>query len=193
MVWVKYPIVPRRSTTFEVGSSFDLSVWKSNNTILSSRGRSHRLRTCRHRHISTSKRLVVTCSPLQFSTTNYSTSSAFKGLCWIAEGSCSCVSAGIVWMISSLDCLIWNWINPAGQLCWYFEDVSNLAGILFNHSQIYNYFNYERHLENRQTYKQKRITALIEWYQICFIDLCDCGALRRVGLCLTTLISLNAP
>ena len=35
------------------------------------------------------------------------------------------------------------------------------------HSQIYNHFNHERHLQNRQTYKQKRSAALIEWFQIC--------------------------
>ena len=34
-------------------------------------------------------------------------------------------------------------------------------------SQIYNHFNHERHLQNRQTYKQKRATALKEWCQIC--------------------------
>ena len=35
------------------------------------------------------------------------------------------------------------------------------------HCQIYNHFNHERHLETRQTYKQKRSAALIEWFQIC--------------------------
>ena len=28
-------------------------------------------------------------------------------------------------------------------------------------------WNHERHLESRQTYKQKRSAALIEWFQIC--------------------------
>ena len=31
---------------------------------------------------------------------------------------------------------------------------------------IQNHFNHERHLESRQTYKQKRSAALIEWFQI---------------------------
>ncbi len=35
------------------------------------------------------------------------------------------------------------------------------------HAQIYNHFNHERHLENRQSYKQKRATALAEWFQLC--------------------------
>ena len=70
-------------------------------------------------------------------------------------------------MISSLDCLIWNWINPAGHLCWYFKDDANLAEICFNHTQIDNHFNHERHLESRQTYKQKRTTALTEWFNFC--------------------------
>ena len=30
-----------------------------------------------------------------------------------------------------------------------------------------NHFNHERHLQNRQTYKQKRSAALIEWFQTC--------------------------
>ena len=29
-------------------------------------------------------------------------------------------------------------------------------------TKIYNHFNHERHLESRQTYKQKRSAALIE-------------------------------
>ena len=32
------------------------------------------------------------------------------------------------------------------------------------HAQIYNHFNHEKHLQNRQTYKQKRSAALIEWF-----------------------------
>jgi len=35
------------------------------------------------------------------------------------------------------------------------------------HAQIYNHFNHERHLENRQSFKQKRSAALTEWFQIC--------------------------
>jgi putative transposase len=35
------------------------------------------------------------------------------------------------------------------------------------HGSIYNHFNHERHLETRQTYKRKRASALVEWYQLC--------------------------
>ena len=35
------------------------------------------------------------------------------------------------------------------------------------YAQIYNHFNHERHLESRQSFKQKRSAALIEWFQIC--------------------------
>ena len=50
-----------------------------------------------------------------------------------------------------------------------------------------NHFNHERHLQNRQTYKQKRTTALTEWFQICASQVYAIrGALRRVRLCLTT-------
>ena len=48
-----------------------------------------------------------------------------------------------------------------------FKTVAMLQRFVSYHSQIYNHFNHERHLQNRQTYKQKRSTALIEWFQIC--------------------------
>jgi len=35
------------------------------------------------------------------------------------------------------------------------------------HAQIYNHFNHERHLETRQSFKQKRATALTERFNFC--------------------------
>ena len=54
------------------------------------------------------------------------------------------------------------------------------------HSQIYNHYHHERHLQNRRTYKQKSITALIERFQICVVGLYDSVTLRRVKLSVTT-------
>jgi putative transposase len=34
-------------------------------------------------------------------------------------------------------------------------------------AQIYNHFNHERHLKNRQSFKQKFATALAEWFNFC--------------------------
>ena len=48
-----------------------------------------------------------------------------------------------------------------------FKTAATLQRFVSYHSQIYNHFNHERHLQNRQTYKQKRSAALIEWFQIC--------------------------
>ena len=48
-----------------------------------------------------------------------------------------------------------------------FKTAATLQSFVSYHSQIYNHFNHERHLQNRQTYKQKRTTALTEWFQIC--------------------------
>ena len=48
-----------------------------------------------------------------------------------------------------------------------FKTVATLQKFVSYHSQIYNHFNHERHLETRQTYKQKRSAALTEWFQIC--------------------------
>jgi len=33
-------------------------------------------------------------------------------------------------------------------------------------ASIQNHFNHERHQESRQTYKQKRSAAIIEWFEI---------------------------
>jgi putative transposase len=61
-----------------------------------------------------------------------------------------------------------------------FKTVATLQKFVSYHSQIYNHFNHERHplaerclpanaekLETRQTYKQKRSAALVEWFKIC--------------------------
>jgi len=48
-----------------------------------------------------------------------------------------------------------------------FKTAATLQRFVSCHSQIYNHFNHERHLETRQNYKQKRSAALIEWFQIC--------------------------
>lgn len=48
-----------------------------------------------------------------------------------------------------------------------FRSHRNLQKFTSIHSQIYNHFNHERHLENRQTFKAKRETALLTWFQIC--------------------------
>lgn len=41
-----------------------------------------------------------------------------------------------------------------------FKISAMLQKFISYHGQIYNYFNHERHLENRKTFKQKRTTAL---------------------------------
>jgi len=48
-----------------------------------------------------------------------------------------------------------------------FKSCAMLQKFTSYHAQIYNHFNHEKHLQNRQTYKQKRSAALIEWFQIC--------------------------
>ena len=48
-----------------------------------------------------------------------------------------------------------------------FKSCAMLQKFTSYHAQIYNHFNHERHLENRQTYKQKRTTALTEWFNFC--------------------------
>ena len=48
-----------------------------------------------------------------------------------------------------------------------FRSPAMLQKLTSVHAQIYNHFNHERHLENRQAYKQKRATALAEWFQLC--------------------------
>ena len=48
-----------------------------------------------------------------------------------------------------------------------FKAVAALQKFVGYHSQIYNHFNHERHLESRQSFKQKRTTALTEWFNFC--------------------------
>jgi putative transposase len=48
-----------------------------------------------------------------------------------------------------------------------FKTVAALQKFVSYHSQIYNHFNHERHLESRQSFKQKRTTALSEWFNFC--------------------------
>jgi putative transposase len=48
-----------------------------------------------------------------------------------------------------------------------FKTAATLQRFVSYQSQIYKHFNHERHLQKRQTYKRKRTTALIEWFQIC--------------------------
>ena len=53
-----------------------------------------------------------------------------------------------------------------------FKSCVMLQKFVSYYSQIYNHFNHERHFESRQTYKQKRSAALIEWFQICASYIC---------------------
>ena len=48
-----------------------------------------------------------------------------------------------------------------------FKSCAMLQKFTSYHAQIYNHFNHERHLESRQSFKQKRTAALTEWFQIC--------------------------
>ena len=48
-----------------------------------------------------------------------------------------------------------------------FKSCAMLQKFTSYHAQIYNHFNHERHLETRQSYKQKRATALTEWFNFC--------------------------
>ena len=48
-----------------------------------------------------------------------------------------------------------------------FKTVAALQKFGSYHSQIYNHFNHQRHLESRQSFKQKRTTALTEWFNFC--------------------------
>ena len=48
-----------------------------------------------------------------------------------------------------------------------FKNCATLQIFKLLHSQIENNFNHERHLETKQTYKQKHCAALSEWFQLC--------------------------
>jgi putative transposase len=46
-----------------------------------------------------------------------------------------------------------------------FRDVKTLQKFAFVHASIHNHFNLDRHLNNRETFKQDRSTELAEWRQ----------------------------
>ncbi|MGB1235256.1 MAG: DDE-type integrase/transposase/recombinase, partial [Planktomarina sp.] len=48
-----------------------------------------------------------------------------------------------------------------------FRNRATLQKFTSVHSQIYNHFNHQRHLEKRQVYKTKREAALTAWFKIC--------------------------
>jgi len=48
-----------------------------------------------------------------------------------------------------------------------FKSCAMLQKFTSYHAQIYNHFNHERHLESRRLFKQKRATALTEWFNFC--------------------------
>ena len=50
-----------------------------------------------------------------------------------------------------------------------FKSFASLQKFTSYHAQIYNHFNHERHLETRQSFKQKRAAALTEWFNFCTV------------------------
>jgi hypothetical protein len=44
-----------------------------------------------------------------------------------------------------------------------FRQVRTLQKFASVHANVHNHFNHERHLVDRQTYKQRRSSALAEW------------------------------
>ena len=44
-----------------------------------------------------------------------------------------------------------------------FRSMRTLQKFSSVHDQVRNHFNLERHLVTRQVYKQRRLTALVEW------------------------------
>ncbi|MCR9178382.1 MAG: IS6 family transposase, partial [Alphaproteobacteria bacterium] len=47
-----------------------------------------------------------------------------------------------------------------------FRDVKTLQKFASVHASVHNFFNLERHLNNREIFKQNRTTALDEWRQL---------------------------
>ncbi|MGY9021042.1 MAG: DDE-type integrase/transposase/recombinase, partial [Alphaproteobacteria bacterium] len=47
-----------------------------------------------------------------------------------------------------------------------FRDVKTLQKFASVHASIHNHFNLERHLNNRETFKQNRAAAMVEWRQL---------------------------
>ena len=61
--------------------------------------------------------------------------------------------------------------NRAGQHSnwqWHLDEVFvKINGERFYLWRAVNHFNHERHFESRQSFKQKRTTALTEWFNFC--------------------------
>jgi len=47
-----------------------------------------------------------------------------------------------------------------------FRDIKSLQKFASAHASIHNHFNFDRHLNPRETYKQNRSAALAEWRQL---------------------------
>ena len=47
-----------------------------------------------------------------------------------------------------------------------FRDIKTLQKFASAHASIFNHFNHDRHLNNRETFKQNRSAALAEWRQL---------------------------
>ena len=47
-----------------------------------------------------------------------------------------------------------------------FRDIKTLQKFASVHASIHNHFNYQRHLNRRDTFKQARAAALAEWCQL---------------------------
>ncbi len=47
-----------------------------------------------------------------------------------------------------------------------FRDIKTLRKFSSVHASIQNHFNHERHLNRRDTFKQNRSVALVEWRQL---------------------------
>jgi|TARA_B110000046_G_C12967928_1_gene387600 putative transposase len=68
----------------------------------------------------------------------------------------------------------------------HFKHMRSLQKFVSIHSSIYNHLNIERHLNSRETYKDERKAALVEWQQIYTASYQDIIAiLKRVSIRLT--------
>ena len=47
-----------------------------------------------------------------------------------------------------------------------FRDIKTLQKFDSVHASIHNHFNHQRHLNRRDTFKQARAAALVEWQQL---------------------------
>ena len=47
-----------------------------------------------------------------------------------------------------------------------FRDIKTLQKFASAHVSIFNHFNHDRHLNNRETFKSARSAALAEWRQL---------------------------